>query len=240
MPNTLNRKLRPRKPLGDEVYDAVKSAILKGDLPPGARLVEEQLAEQLGASRTPVRQAIHMLFRENLVQPLPKTGFVVQGLSLEDIEEILDLRCVLESHAARKAAENITDKALADLNRLNEKFGKSINNSPHNRLAELNTDFHYALYELAQSERLNRLIRDLHDHLYRYRVALLRLKDMARTSYQDHLEMIQAMADRNPNRTEQLVRQHIEKGKDAILAQARAGKMDIAEEREEDAGGGTF
>jgi DNA-binding GntR family transcriptional regulator len=234
MPSILNRKLKPRKPLGDEVYETVKSAILKGELPPGHRLVEEQLAEQLGASRTPIRQAIHMLFRENLVQQLPKAGFVVQGLSLEDIEEILDLRCVLESHAARKAAENITDKALADLNRLNEAFGKSIDKSTHSRLAELNTDFHYALYELAQSERLNRLIRDLHDHLYRYRVALLRLKDMARTSYQDHQEMISAMADRNPNLTEQLVRQHIEKGKDTILAEARAGKLDFEEEEEEE------
>ncbi|MEW6264371.1 MAG: GntR family transcriptional regulator [Thermodesulfobacteriota bacterium] len=222
MTSALTRKIPPRKPLGDEVYQALKTAILQRELVPGQRLIEAQLAERLGASRTPVRQAMHMLLRENLIERRGR-GFAVRGLSRQDIVEILDLRCVLESFAARRATENITPGSLALLERQNEAFGQAIENGRTEKLAALNTVFHETLYSLARSRRLKTLIRDLHEHLYRYRVVLLQLKDMARTSYQDHLDMIEAMKKGTPDLAEQLVRRHILKGKEAILKEMRRG-----------------
>lgn len=221
----IGKKLRPRKPLGDEVYETLKAAILRGELGPGERLIEEQLADMIGASRTPVRQAIHMLERENLIERRGRSGFVVRILSLEDIEEILDLRSVLESFAARRAAENISLADLELLTRHNETFGQAIKDGDPRRLAALNTEFHDALYKLCRNRRLQRLIHDLHDHFYRYRIMLLSLQEMARTSYQDHKDMIRAMNDRDPDLTERLVRAHILKGKKVVMAEARAGRL---------------
>ncbi|MFH1090681.1 MAG: GntR family transcriptional regulator [Pseudomonadota bacterium] len=219
--------MKPRQPLGDEVHQIIKSAILRGELKPGQRLIEAQLAAQLGASRTPVRQAMHILEREGLAMRLNRGGLVVRPLSMKDVQEILDLRCVLESFAARKAAENITPETLALLERRNENFGRAIDKGDHEHLAGLNTEFHETLYSLAQSPRLERLIQDLHDHFYRYRITLLKLKDMAQTSYRDHKQMIRAMAEGDPDRTEQLVREHILRGKAVIMAEAEAGRLEL-------------
>jgi DNA-binding GntR family transcriptional regulator len=219
MPVLLGGKIQPRRALGEEVYQAIKSAIIKGELEPGRRLIEEQLAEDLGASRTPVRQAIHMLERENLVERQARGGFTVKDLSFDDISEILELRVVLEAFAARLAAENVTDDEVDRLEKRNEAFGRALETGRIDSLAALNTEFHDALYGLAQNRRLRRMIHDLHDHFYRYRRRLLAIKDMAATSYQDHKDMIEAMRAKDPDQTEKLVRAHIRKGKQAILEQ---------------------
>ena len=216
------RKISPRKPLGREVYDAIKTAILRGRLKPGQRLVEEQLAEKLGASRTPVRQAIHMLESENLAERHGRSGFVVRELSFEDIEEILDLRMVLESYAARKAAENLESDSWKILERLNDNFSRAIEAGDVDKMTSLNTEFHETIYQLSGNKRLHRIIHDLHDHFFRYRLALLRHQDMARVSCQDHQEMIDAMREHDPDLTERLVRKHIQKGKEVILDELRA------------------
>ena len=219
-------RLTPRKPLGREVYETLKKAILNGELEPGQRLIEEQLAETFGASRTPIRQAFHMLEREDLVERPDRGGFVVKALSVEDIAEIMDLRLVLESFAARKAAENIRSEAIEVLTKLNEAFGQAMGSADRRRQVELNTEFHDALYNLAGNRRLLRMIDSLRSHFYRYRVALLRLEDMARTSYEDHREMISAMSAGDPDLTEQLVRSHLQKGKNLVLGEFQASKAD--------------
>ena len=100
--------------------------MLRGELRPGQRLIEEQLAESLGASRTPVRQAIHMLQREGLAERAGRGGFVVRALSLKDAEEILDMRAILESSAARRAAERSLPTDIDELEKLNNAFGRAI------------------------------------------------------------------------------------------------------------------
>ena len=227
MPVLLGRKIQPRRALGEEVYQAIKSAIIKGELEPGRRLIEEQLAEDLGASRTPVRQAIHMLERENLVERQARGGFTVRELSLDDISEILDLRVVLEAFAARLAAEKVTARDLDLLEKRNEAFGQAIESGRVDRLAALNTEFHEALYGLAKNRRLRRMIADLHDHFYRYRLRLLAIKEMARTSYQAHKDMIEAMKAKDPDETERLVRAHIQKGIQTIMDQVEQGKIPL-------------
>ena len=93
-----------RKPLGHYVFENLKQAIVRGDFSPGNRLVESRIAEAMGISRTPVREAIHKLEREGLIKKLPQGGFYVLNLSREEIEETFGIRSVLESYAARLAA----------------------------------------------------------------------------------------------------------------------------------------
>jgi DNA-binding GntR family transcriptional regulator len=223
---SMKSRLRQRKPLGNQIYEALKRAILKGELPPGQRLVEVELAHSFGASRTPVRQAIHMLERDGLTDRPSRGKIVVRYMSIEDIEEILDLRSVLESLAARRATEHIRPESIHILERQNQAFLKAIENNDLDKLAPLNTDFHETLYSLCPNQRLNEIIHDLTDHFYRYRIALLRLQDMARVSYEDHKQMIQAMAAGNPDLAEQLTRAHILKGKEVILKEAREGRFE--------------
>ena len=222
------KKLGPKKPLGEEVYEALKSAILKGGLKPGERLVEEQLAESLGASRTPVRQAIHKLEQDNLVQRLERGGFVVQGISIEDIAEILDLRCLLEAFAARQAAAKIIRRDLKKLERLNQAFLKAAEVGDIDQMTARNTEFHDTFYALSPNRRLARLIQEHRQHYYRYRVALLSRENMGLTSYRDHCDMLAAMAERNLELTEQLVRAHILKGKRIVLEEVAAGRVQLA------------
>lgn len=98
-------KIGERKSLGQHVFENLKNAIVKGDMQPGGRLIESRLAETLGISRTPVREAIHKLEREGYLRKLSRGGFSVLGLSREDVEETFGIRSVLESYAARLAAE---------------------------------------------------------------------------------------------------------------------------------------
>ena len=227
MREVLKKRVRPVKPLGEQVYEAIRTAILNSELKPGQRLIEEQLAECLGASRTPIRQAFHKLEGDNLIDRLPKGGFTVKPISLRDIEEIIDLRSLLESYAARLAAESLDMDALRLLKRRNENFLAAISEGDHARLASMNTEFHEALYKLCRNRRLYQMLMDLHVHFYRYRIILLKVEDMAHTSYQDHLEMIEAMEARDADRTEDVVRKHILKGKEVILEVVRAGNTEI-------------
>ncbi len=94
-----------RKSLGEDVYDQLKQAIIDQDIEPGARLVESRIAPMLGISRTPLREALHKLEREDWIEKMPSGGFKVMTLSREDIEETFGIRSVLEAYAARLAAE---------------------------------------------------------------------------------------------------------------------------------------
>ena len=103
-------------PVGKKVYDNLKAAILSGLLRPKERLTEEHLAETLGVSRTPVREALYKLESEGLIRPLSKRGFIVWGDSKEEIEELFEIRSVLEGYALRIISEKITEESLKQLN----------------------------------------------------------------------------------------------------------------------------
>ena len=97
-------------PLRDVVFQTLRTAILKGDLKPGERLMELQLASKLGVSRTPIREAIRMLEQEGLARTIPRKGAEVAGMTEKDMEDVLQIRCVLEELAARLSCQNITEQ----------------------------------------------------------------------------------------------------------------------------------
>ena len=110
------------KPLRDVVFENLREAILEGKLKPGQRLMEVQLAEQLGVSRTPVREAIRKLELEGLVVMLPRKGAYVANMSLKDIMDVLEVRASLEGLAAYLAAERISDEDIKKLKDISEEF----------------------------------------------------------------------------------------------------------------------
>jgi len=210
-------KIGERKSLGQHVFENLKIAIIKGDMPPGGRLIESRLAETLGISRTPVREAIHKLEREGYLQKLPRGGFSVLGLSRDDVEETFGIRSVLESYAARLAAEK---HKISDLNPLEKKiqlYQKRLDVNDLDALPDINTEFHDLLYALSRSPKLITMINNLRDQIYRFRHLILKDEKLARMSNEDHKDMLERIRQGDTKGVERLVREHLARGQKAVL-----------------------
>jgi DNA-binding GntR family transcriptional regulator len=208
-----------RKPLGHYVFENLKQAIVRGDFSPGNRLVESHIAEAMGISRTPVREAIHKLEREGLIKKLPQGGFYVLNLTREEIEETFGIRSVLESYAARLAAIKHQKEELAPLEEKIEEFQYLLNHGEMEALLKINTEFHSLLYAMSRSPKLIKMINDLQDQIYRFRRIILKIDRMAKISNEDHRQMLRAMKKRDADSVETLVRQHILRGQKIVLGE---------------------
>lgn len=213
--------LSRRKSLGQHVFENLKHAILRGDIPPGSRLVENRLAETMGISRTPIREAMHKLEREGLLKKLPNSGFTVTGLTRQDIEETFGIRSVLESYAARLAAANHEDGELAPLEEKIEEYQACLDQGRMEDLPEINTQFHDILYALSRSPKLIKMVNDLRDQIYRFRKIILKAEARAKASNDDHRKMLKAMRKRDAERVERIVREHILRGQKMVLRELK-------------------
>ena len=211
------RSLPAKRSLGRSVYERLKRAIIQGDFSPGSRVVESRVANALGISRTPVREAIHKLEREDLLRQDPKGGFFVVGLTRADIEETFGIRSVLESYAAKLAAIRHLDGELRPLEKKLGVFQENLDRGDLNVLPHINTEFHDLLYGLSRSPKLIKMINDLRDHIYRFRLVILKIKSTAELSHNDHRLMLEAMRDRDTDGVERLVKEHILRGQDIVL-----------------------
>jgi len=209
--------LHERKSLGQHVFDNLKQAIIRGDIAPGEWLVESHIAQMLGISRTPVREAIHKLERERLIERQPRGGFTVLGLNRDDIEETFGIRGVLEGYAARLATLKHHPRELIVLERKVEEFQACLSKKQMDSLPIINTEFHELLYDLSKSPRLIHMINGLRDQIYRFREIILKDQKHAGTSHEDHLQMLKLMHKRDVEGVEKLVREHIQRGQEVVL-----------------------
>ena len=205
-------------PARKKVYENLKAAIFSGNLGPRERLTEEHLAETLGVSRTPVREAIHKLERECYLRKLPRGGFNVLGLSREDVEETFGIRGVLESYAARLAAEKHRKTDLKPLERKITEYQKHLDNKDLDALPDINTEFHDLLYALSKSPKLIHMINNLRDQIYRFRQLMLKDEKLARMSNEDHKDMLERIRRRDAVGVERLVKEHLNRGRKAVMA----------------------
>ncbi len=219
------RALDKPRSMGDVAYDFLKQAIVKGDIPPGQRLIENQLSVQMEVSRVPVREAVKKLEQEGLVEKTGVRGFVVKGLTREEIEETLGIRALLESYAAYLATEHINDSIVKKLEDSIKAYRTAFENKGNtDKLMQLNTQFHEIIYKAAGSGKLYSLINSFRDAIHRYRRPLLECEHYAKVSLQDHEEMVKAMRRKDKKKVEELVRKHILRGMDIIIKEFDAGK----------------
>lgn len=218
-------RVSKRKSLREEVYESLKKSILHGKLKAGQRLIEEQLAHQVGISRTPVREAFHKLERDDLVTRLPKGGFAVREFTKEDVEEIFGIRSALESYAAYLATLHISPERMATLEKKVSESEHALKSGEEEKVVELHTEFHDLLYKSCKSKKLIEMINNFRDYFYRYRAALLHTEDGMNASTQDHRRMLEAMKNKNPRLVERLVRKHLERGKELIMREIDEGRI---------------
>ena len=161
-------------PLRDVVFNTLRQAILKGELKPGERLLEIALAERLGVSRTPVREAMRKLEQEGLVVMIPRRGAQVASITEKDLNDVLEVRIALENVAIEKACKLITEDELGRLWVAAKEFEKTKAEGNLVRLAETDVAFHEIIYQASDNKRLNQVLNNLREQMYRYRVEYLK------------------------------------------------------------------
>jgi DNA-binding GntR family transcriptional regulator len=214
-----------RKSLHEEVYDSLRKSILHGKLEGGQRLIEEQLAFQIGISRTPVREAFHKLERDDLVTRLSKGGFAVRKFTREDVEEVFGIRIALESYAAYLTTLHISPEKLSLLEEKIEETEKALKSEDRDKVIQLHTEFHDLLYKSCRSKKLIEMIGNFRDYFYRYRSPLLKTERGVNESMEGHRQMLEAMKKKNPRLVERLVRKHLERGRELVIKEVDEGRM---------------
>lgn len=202
-------KLDNYKPLRDIVFDAIKEAILTGRLKPGERLMEVQLAEEMGVSRTPVREAIRKLELEGLVVMVPRKGAYVSGLTLKDVAEVFEIRSSLEGLAAALAAERITEDEIKSLDKILSDITQASEKGDTETVIKKDMEFHQILFSASRNQRLAQIINNLKEQIDRFRIQSFSNPVRVKSVLSEHKGIIDAIKQGDAENAEKLAKAHI-------------------------------
>ena len=209
MMSDLKMKVNEYLPLRDVVFKTLREAILKGNLAPGERLMEIQLANQLGVSRTPIREAIRKLELEGLVIMIPRRGAEVARITEKDLKDVLEVRTSLEELAISLACERISDASVEALKEALKNFKAAINGGDVTKIAERDVAFHDIIFAATDNARLIQIVNNLREQMYRYRLEYLKDYTTHDRLYKEHEEIVAAIADRDKALARKLIVEHI-------------------------------
>ncbi|WP_027405762.1 GntR family transcriptional regulator [Anaerovibrio sp. RM50] len=217
-------KLDSYQPLREVVCETLRDAIRKGKLKPGERLMEIQLAEDLGVSRTPVREAIRKLELEGYVIMMPRRGTYVANLSIRDVNEVFEIRTSLDSLASGLAAERITEEELERLQRLLVAIGGYIEENDMDKIVECDTEFHDLLYQASRNSRLVGIIFNLREQLTRFRSTSMAFPGRLKATLEEHRRIVEAIAQGDVAEARAAAEYHMEKSEQTLLESMEAMK----------------
>ena len=210
----LKKSGRDRVPIREKVYESLRSAIFDGRFDPGERLTEEHLAEEMRVSRTPVREALHKLESEGMIKPLETRGFIVSRHSKEEVEELFELRSVLEGYALRIICGKASDGLLKELGHLIEKAENALREKRVDEVFKWNTQFHDTLHGfVTEKRRLHRLLVDMRKHVLMYRRDTLESPDGATEAVEGHKRIVMALTLKDQELCERMMRHHIQQAR---------------------------
>ena len=209
MTDDLTLHMNAYLPLRDVVFQTLREAILKGELKPGERLMELQLAAKLGVSRTPIREAIRMLEQEGLAVTIPRKGAEVAKMTEKDMEDVLQIRDALDELAASIACEQISKEQLKELEQTMQEFEKSIRTGEVKRIAEADVHFHDIIYQSTGNPKLVNMLSNLREQMYRYRVEYLKDQRNYPTLVQEHSEIVEGLAEKNKEKVTAAMHRHV-------------------------------
>lgn len=195
--------------LSERVFEEIQNSILNGELTPGEPLPEIKLSEELGVSRTPVREAIGKLELEGLVKSIPNRGTLVIGISEKDIDDIYMIRMYIEGLAAKWASQNVTDQQLEQLRGIVELEEFYVNKKDIWQVWQLDSKFHQLLYEASGSHILKHMLSDLHHFIQRIREISIRKPGRAGPSVTEHRNILEAIEKHDGELAEKLTYEHI-------------------------------
>lgn len=204
-------------PLRDVVFQTLRQAILRGELRPGERLMEIHLAQKLGVSRTPVREAIRKLELDGLVLMIPRKGAVVAEITISDLEDVLEVRMALEELAVKDACRRITQEQLAQMRKLSEDFKETLCGSDVAACAQADMKFHEAIYEATGNGRLVQILNNLREQMYRYRMEYLKDRQSHSLLVREHEQLLQYLEQGDEKMALEVTNRHIERQREYII-----------------------
>lgn len=212
----INFDIQNHRPLREIVYEELKMQILTGEIKPGTRMMEVELAEDLGVSRTPVREAIRKLEKERLVTIEPRKGAYASEISMKDMEDILVVRQTIEGLAAGIAANKISDEQKSVLKDTMESFNKAVEENNFDEMISNDTKFHHLIVDACDNVVLKSMVEQLQELVLRFRY--LYFSDFKRAEMMpvEHREIYTAIDEGNEDEAKNAAFVHIERFKDMI------------------------
>ncbi|MBU3840068.1 MAG: GntR family transcriptional regulator [Candidatus Ruminococcus intestinipullorum] len=208
-------------PLRDVVFKTLRQAILRGELKPGERLMEIKLANKLGVSRTPIREAIRKLELEGLVLMVPRKGAEVADITEKSLNDVLEVRKALEELAVQLACERMSKEAFEELKQAAERFKEILDNDDVTKIAEADVAFHDIICQATENQKLIQLVNNFREQMYRYRVEYLKKKECYPQLLEEHQAIIRAIEQGNKEVASQLMGEHIENQVTAVTSSLR-------------------
>ena len=205
-------------PLRDVVFNTLREAILKGELKPGERLMELQLAAKLGVSRTPIREAIRMLEQEGLAVTIPRKGAEVAKMTEKDMEDVLQIREALDELAAKIACEQISEEQLEELVATMHEFEESTKTDNVKKIAEADVKFHDIIYQSTGNPKPVNMLNNLREQMYRYRVEYLKDENNYPTLMKEHKDIVEGLVRKNKTQVTETMHQHVKNQAVAVKA----------------------
>lgn len=217
MGNNFEVNMNEYLPLRDVVFNTLRQAILKGELAPGERLMEIQLAEKLGVSRTPIREAIRKLELEGLVLMIPRKGAEVAKISEKSLKDVLEVRRSLEELAIELACQRISEAALHVLEEAQESFEHAVVSGNAMEIAETDEAYHDVIYNCTKNTRLVQILNNLREQMYRFRLEYIKDEDKRQILLIEHEKILKALRSRHVAEAKSAMREHIDNQEITVL-----------------------
>lgn len=221
MSQDINAIMNEYLPLRDVVFQTLRQAILRGELEPGERLMEIHLANRLGVSRTPIREAIRKLELEGLVLMIPRRGAEVAEITEKNLRDVLEVRCALEELAVQLACDRIDEDGIQNLREAAERFREVLDSDDITKIAEADVEFHDVIFAATDNRRLIQLLNNLREQMYRYRIEYLKKKECYPQLLDEHKAIIEAIAGRDKDMATRITGQHINNQVDTVVGTLR-------------------
>ena len=213
----LNFDIQNHKPLREMVYEELKMQILKGSIIPGTRMMEVELAEEMGVSRTPIREAIRKLEKEGLVTIEPRRGAYASMISTEDMVEILEVRQDLEGLAAYFAADRMTEEQMEELHKESDSYNDAVKRGNMEDMIKHDTRFHHIIVESCHNKILVQMIEQLQELVLRFRYIYYDNFRRAENMPEEHEAILKAIAGGNAEKARAAADIHIERLKELVV-----------------------
>lgn len=204
-------------PLREVVFKTLRQAILRGELKPGERLMEIQLADKIGVSRTPVREAIRMLELEGLVTMVPRKGAEVANITEKSLRDVLEVRRALDALSVELACERMSEDTLKRLEEAEKNVRIAMESGDASAMALADVEFHNIIFEAAENERLNAMINNLAEQMYRYRFVYIQDEKNFENILFEHARIVQALSKRDKKEAAEAVKTHIDSQEKSII-----------------------
>ncbi|MCD8326490.1 MAG: GntR family transcriptional regulator [Lachnospiraceae bacterium] len=219
MQDNLRLKTDDYLPLRDEVFNTLRQAILTGELKPGERLMEIHLANRLGVSRTPVREAIRMLELEGLVTMIPRRGAEVAQITEQSLKDVLEVRRCLDALCAELACDRISPEQLDRLKAACSDFEKAVKTGDAREIAQKDVVLHDVILEATGNRRLIQMVNNLAEQMYRYRFEYIKDYTMHGRLIEEHRALYEAIRDKDKETARNTAMVHIDNQMTSIARQ---------------------